>query len=357
MDSTIRSLMTLAAFAASSASSGGRTRRRARTASRTTALMPLRRGETSEPVHFRILGRLHRHRQRGVDRRLRGVPQDAERAQGLRGPARDRRELPRQATSGTRTSPSTTTRCRAGGAGCSTSRSSSPWSTWSSIPDWGAGAGTLGWTQVGQLEQENARAQARFGPLYEKFAAMDVKALAEQSAGARHRRRSSSSTIARNATRRTRGGSRGFPNLTDRDWLWGGDPVAIRTTITDGRTGIMPPFGPALGEGGTKDVAHYVMSLSGGAHDSIRKARGEVVFKHDLRRLPRRRRQGQPGARRAQPHRQDLAARRGRADDHPDHHAGAHEPDARAQESPHRAADPPADRLRLVALRATRVTE
>jgi cytochrome c oxidase cbb3-type subunit 3 len=41
----------------------------------------------------------------------------------------------------------------------------------------------------------------------------------------------------------------------------------------------MPPFGPALGEQGVKDVAHYVMSLSGLTHDSLRKARGEPVFK------------------------------------------------------------------------------
>jgi cytochrome c oxidase cbb3-type subunit 3 len=75
------------------------------------------------------------------------------------------------------------------------------------------------------------------------------------------------------------GGSRGFPNLTDKDWLWGGTPEAIKTSITEGRTGAMPPFGAALGEEKVKDVAHYVLSLSGQANDSIRKARGEPVFK------------------------------------------------------------------------------
>ena len=145
-------------------------------------------------------------------------------------------------------------------------------------PGLGSWPGTLGWTQVGQLEQENARAQAQFGPLYEKFAAMDVKALA----GNPQARAIGEKLFLNNCAQchaSDAGGSRGFPNLTDRDWLWGGDPAAIRTTITDGRTGIMPPFGPALGEGGTKDVAHYVMSLSGGTHDSIRRARGEALFK------------------------------------------------------------------------------
>jgi cytochrome c oxidase cbb3-type subunit 3 len=145
-------------------------------------------------------------------------------------------------------------------------------------PGLGSWPGTLGWTQVGQLEQENARAQAQFGPLYEKFAAMDVKAIAGNSQA----RAIGEKLFLNNCAQchaSDAGGSRGFPNLTDRDWLWGGDPAAIRTTITDGRTGIMPPFGPALGEGGTKDVAHYVMSLSGGTHDSIRRARGEALFK------------------------------------------------------------------------------
>jgi len=75
------------------------------------------------------------------------------------------------------------------------------------------------------------------------------------------------------------GGSRGFPNLTDDDWLWGGAPETIEQTIANGRNGVMPALGPALGEQGVKDAAHYVMSLSGMAHDSIRAARGEATFK------------------------------------------------------------------------------
>ena len=75
------------------------------------------------------------------------------------------------------------------------------------------------------------------------------------------------------------GGSRGFPNLTDKDWLYGGTPDAIEASITNGRAGVMPSFGPTLGEQGTKDVAHYVLSLSGSANDSIRRARGEPLFK------------------------------------------------------------------------------
>ena len=58
----------------------------------------------------------------------------------------------------------------------------------------------------------------------------------------------------------------------------GGDANTVQATIAEGRTGLMPPFGPALGEGGVKDVAHYVMSLSGGAADSIRVAKGKELY-------------------------------------------------------------------------------
>ena len=61
-------------------------------------------------------------------------------------------------------------------------------------------------------------------------------------------------------------------------WLWGGSPEAIQTTIANGRNGIMPPWGAVLGPEGVKDVAHYVMSLSGGPADSIRVARGKEKF-------------------------------------------------------------------------------
>lgn len=145
-------------------------------------------------------------------------------------------------------------------------------------PGLGDFRGTLGWTQVGQLEEENREAVAQFGPLYDKFAKQEVAALARDpqalAVGQRLFLNHCAQCHASDA-----GGSRGFPNLTDRDWLWGGTPEAIRTSITEGRRAVMPPFGPSLGEQGIKDVAHYVLSLSGSANDSIRRARGEPTFK------------------------------------------------------------------------------
>ena len=144
-------------------------------------------------------------------------------------------------------------------------------------PGLGSYAGALGWTQVKQLEEENAHAQAAYGPIYARFAAQDIVALSKLpealAIGQKLFLNSCSQCHASDG-----GGSRGFPNLTDKDWLWGGAPEAIKATIADGRTGAMPPFGPVLGEQAVRDVAHYVMSLSGGAHDSIRAARGKEKY-------------------------------------------------------------------------------
>ena len=145
-------------------------------------------------------------------------------------------------------------------------------------PGLGSWRGALGWSQVTQLEQELAAADKRFGPLYEKFAALEVEALAKNPEALAIGQKLFLNNCAQ-CHASDGGGSRGFPNLTDRDWLWGGAPASIKATITDGRTGTMPPFGPALGEQGVKDAAHYVMSLSGLTHDSLRKARGEATFK------------------------------------------------------------------------------
>lgn len=144
-------------------------------------------------------------------------------------------------------------------------------------PGLGSYAGSLKWTQVGQLQEENAAAEKEFGPLYQKFAALDVPALAADPAA----RAVGQKLFLNNCAQchaSDAGGSKGFPNLSDKDWLWGGEPEAIKASIVNGRNGVMPPMGPALGVDKTKDVAHYVMSLSGMAHDSLRAGRGKETF-------------------------------------------------------------------------------
>jgi cytochrome c oxidase cbb3-type subunit 3 len=74
------------------------------------------------------------------------------------------------------------------------------------------------------------------------------------------------------------GGSKGFPNLRDGDWLYGGDPAHIKESITNGRNGIMPPFGPTLGDEGVRDAVAYVRSLSGLPADGLRAQLGKPIF-------------------------------------------------------------------------------
>jgi len=144
-------------------------------------------------------------------------------------------------------------------------------------PGLGSWKGVLGWSQVGQLEAEIKAMDEKVGPLFEGFAKREVSALAADPAARAIGQRLFLNHCAQ-CHASDGGGSRGFPSLVDGDWLWGGTPEAIRTTIAEGRTGVMPPFGTVLGEQGAKDVAHYVMSLSGRATDDIRVARGRPLF-------------------------------------------------------------------------------
>jgi cytochrome c oxidase cbb3-type subunit 3 len=145
-------------------------------------------------------------------------------------------------------------------------------------PGLGSFSGTLGWSQLKQLEDETRAADSRFGPIYEKFAAQDVAVLAKSpdalAIGQKLFLNHCAQCHASDA-----GGSRGFPSLTDRDWLWGGTPEAIKASITDGRTGMMPPMSAAVGgDEGARDTAHYVLSLSGRTHDSLRAFRGKTLY-------------------------------------------------------------------------------
>jgi cytochrome c oxidase cbb3-type subunit 3 len=59
------------------------------------------------------------------------------------------------------------------------------------------------------------------------------------------------------------GGAPGFPNLTDQDWLWGGDAGNVTATIANGRAGVMPAWGSVLGARGVEDMLSYLYSLQG----------------------------------------------------------------------------------------------
>ena len=144
-------------------------------------------------------------------------------------------------------------------------------------PGLGKFAGAFKWTSTGQYELEQARAAERYGPLFDTFVAMDIPAVAADPRARETGQRLFLNYCAQCHASDARG-SRGFPNLADRDWLYGGDPDTIKATIVNGRNGIMPPFGPVLGDEGVQDTAHYVLSLSGLTHDSLLAFKGKALF-------------------------------------------------------------------------------
>jgi len=145
-------------------------------------------------------------------------------------------------------------------------------------PGLGSYSGSLGWTQVRQFEDEVREANAAFGPIYEQFAAQEVAAVAKSPEALAIGQKLFLNHCAQ-CHASDGGGSRGFPSLTDKDWLWGGTPEAIKASITDGRNAVMPPLGAALGgDDDVKNVAHYVLSLSGRTHDTLRAFNGKGRF-------------------------------------------------------------------------------
>lgn len=145
-------------------------------------------------------------------------------------------------------------------------------------PGLGSYAGKFGWTQVNQYEKEMATAKKALDPLYSKFAALSVEELANdkeaKAIGERLFMNNCSQCHGSDAR-----GSRGFPNLTDHDWIHGGSPEKIQETITGGRVGMMPPMGAAVGNNeDVKNLANYVLSLSGSMYDSGRAGLGKEKF-------------------------------------------------------------------------------
>ena len=146
------------------------------------------------------------------------------------------------------------------------------------FPGLGASPGTLGWTSRGELEAEQAKVAASMAKVYAEYAQQPAEALSRDVRAMAIGQRlfiNNCSTCHGSDAR----GSKGFPNLTDGDWLHGGTPEKIEETITLGRIGMMPPMAAAVGSASdVRDLANYVMSLSGDPHNAIAAAAGRKKF-------------------------------------------------------------------------------
>lgn len=145
-------------------------------------------------------------------------------------------------------------------------------------PGLGSAEGTLKWTSLGQHSEEVAKARAATAPVYAGFAAQPAAELVKNSQAMAIGERLFANNCATCHGSDARG-SKSFPNLTDRDWLYGGTPEIIAETITKGRQGNMPPMAAAVGTPeDVRNVANFVLSLSDSPHNSIAAQLGRSKF-------------------------------------------------------------------------------
>lgn len=145
-------------------------------------------------------------------------------------------------------------------------------------PTFGRYQGVLGWSSSGQHEAEVKKVEAAIAPVYAKFSGMTPEQMAGDAEAMAIGERLFMNYCAQCHGSDARG-SRTFPDLTDGDWLGGTGHEYIKTTIADGRMGVMPPMAEAVGTADdVRNVAHFVLSLSGSPHDSVRAAQGKSKF-------------------------------------------------------------------------------
>ena len=145
-------------------------------------------------------------------------------------------------------------------------------------PGLGNSAGKLGWSSAGQYDAEVAKANQALEPLYAKFAGMPPEDVAKDPQAMAIGDRLFMNNCAQCHGSDARGG-KGFPNLTDKDWLYGGTHEKIKETLVKGRIGNMPPMAAAVGSADdVRNVAHYVLSLSNSPHDALRASLGKPKF-------------------------------------------------------------------------------
>ncbi len=146
------------------------------------------------------------------------------------------------------------------------------------FPGVGSLPGTLGWSSAGQHAAEQAAARASLTQVYARYVSMDAEALIKEPAAMAMGERLYINNCA--ACHGSDGkGSKGFPNLTDADWLGAGTPDYIQKTITAGRNGNMPPMAAALGDpASVRNVAQYVLSLSNSSNDAVAAQLGKPKF-------------------------------------------------------------------------------
>jgi cytochrome c oxidase cbb3-type subunit 3 len=135
----------------------------------------------------------------------------------------------------------------------------------------------LGWSQTDQYEREMVAAEENYGAVFARFAATPLDVLSRDPSAL-----SAGRNLFANQCATCHGsdgrGARGFPDLTDREWLWGGAPEQVLATIRQGRSGVMPAFGAVLDEAARNALAERVLELAGREVDAELAGTGEQLY-------------------------------------------------------------------------------
>jgi cytochrome c oxidase cbb3-type subunit 3 len=144
-------------------------------------------------------------------------------------------------------------------------------------PGFGAMQGTLGWTSANEVKADLDANNRKLEAVFAKYRDATIEDLQHdpQALTFGHNVFANNCAVCHGSDAR---GAKGYPNLTDGDWLYGGTPDQVLTTIMNGRGGVMPPLGAALGDKGVDEVANYVLSLSGGRFDATLAEAGKARF-------------------------------------------------------------------------------
>jgi cytochrome c oxidase cbb3-type subunit 3 len=133
--------------------------------------------------------------------------------------------------------------------------------------------------EIIQYDRELEFAEKRFGPIFDEFAKQPIEALATDPEALKIGQRLFMQNCSQCHGSTGRGAQRGFPNLTDDDWLYGGTPAKIKETLILGRVGAMPAWLDSFGEKGIEEVVDYTLSLSGRTDvDPVLVEAGKVRF-------------------------------------------------------------------------------
>lgn len=154
----------------------------------------------------------------------------------------------------------------------------------------GATKGVLGWSTRANVAQDITEHEAKNAPLVTALLDADMATLPEDADLNRYAVARGGSVFRAQCSQchgSGAAGAKGYPNLLDNDWLWGGTIEQIAHTVghgirnetdADARWSQMPAFGDILEEEEIAATVEYVISLSSPEHDTAMAATGAELF-------------------------------------------------------------------------------